>query len=84
MWHSDQTPGRVKTNQNVWVYLRTTLLLNNTIIRPRRVKHRDLGEREAMYKNRAMDAKKTVYLLMILPRYSRKLAVLVPVPNQPY
>ena len=58
MWHSDQTPGRVKTNHNVWVYLRTTLLLNNTIIRPRRVKHRDLGEREAMYKNRAMDAKK--------------------------
>ena len=37
-----------------------------------------------MYKNRVMDAKKTVYLLMILPRYSRKLAVLVPVPNQPY
>ena len=58
MWHSDQTPDQVKTNQNVWVYLRTSLLLNNTIIRPRRVKHRDLGEREAMYKNRAMDAKK--------------------------
>ena len=71
MWHSDQTPDQVKTNQNVWVYLRTTLLLNNTIIRPRRVKHRDLGEREAMYKNRAMNAKKTVYSLVIVPRYSR-------------
>ena len=71
MWHSDQTPDQVKTNQNAWVYLRTTLLLSNTIIRPRRVKHRDLGEGEAMYKNRAMNAKKRVYLLMILLRYSQ-------------
>ena len=84
MWHSDQTPDRVRTNQNMRVYLRTTLLLTNNIIRPRGVLDRDLDEREVMYKDRAVNAKKTVYLLMILPRYSRYLAVSVPIPNQSY
>ena len=53
MWHSDLTltlsPDRVRTNQNMRVDLRTTLLLNNTIIRPSGVKCRDLNERKVMY-----------------------------------
>ena len=56
MWHSDQTPDRVITNQNMRVYLRTTLLLTNNIIRPHGVLDRDLDEREVMYKDRAVNA----------------------------
>ena len=62
MWHSDLTltlsPNRVRTNQNTRVDLRTTLLLNNTIIRPSGVKYRDLDEREVMYKIQTMNTKK--------------------------
>ena len=62
MWHSDFTltlsPDRVRTNQNMRVDLRTTLLLNNTITRPSGVKYRDLDEREVMYKNQTMNTKK--------------------------
>ena len=32
MWHSDQNPDRVRTNQNVQVYLRSTLPFDNTTI----------------------------------------------------
>ena len=84
MWHSNQTLDRVRTNQNMRVYLRATLLLNNTIIRLRGVLDRDFDEREVTYKDRAMNAKKTVYLPIILPRSSQYLAVSVPIPNQPY
>ena len=84
MWDSHQTPDRVRNNQNVRVYLRTALLFNNTIIRPSGVKYRDWDEREVVYKNRQINAKKSVNLLMISPRYSRYLAVSVPIPNQPY
>ena len=63
MWHSDETPDRVRTNQNMRVYLRTTLLLTNNIMRPRGVLDRDLDEREVMYKDRAVNAKKrSIYL----------------------
>ena len=62
MWYSDLTltlsPDRVRTNQNMRVDLRTILLLNNTITRPSGVKYRDLDEREVMYKNQTMNAKK--------------------------
>ena len=58
IWHSDQTLDRVRTNQNMQVYLRATLLLNNTIIRLRGVLDRDFDEREVTYKDRAMNAKK--------------------------
>ena len=71
MWHSDQTLDRVRTNQNMRVYLRATLLLNNTIIRLRGVLDRDFDEREVTYKDRAMNAKKTVYLPIILLRSSQ-------------
>ena len=47
MWHSDQTPDRVRTNQNMRVYF---------VIRPRGVLDRDLDEREVMYKDRAVNA----------------------------
>ena len=49
MWHSDQTLDRVRTNQNMWIYLRATPLLNNTIIRLRGVLDRDFDEREVTY-----------------------------------
>ena len=57
MWDSHQAPDRARNNQNVRVYLRTTLLFNNTIIRPSGVKYRDWDEREVVYKNRQINAK---------------------------
>ena len=47
-----------KNQSELRVDLRTTLLLNNTIIRPSGVKYRDLDEREVMYKNQTINTKK--------------------------
>ena len=75
-----------KNQSDIQVYLRTTLPTYNTIIRPSRVKYWDLNESELIYINRMMNAEKkeTVNLLVILPMYSRYLAVSFPIPNQSY
>ena len=73
-----------KNQSDIQVYLRTTLPTYNTIIRSSRVKYWDLNESELIYINRMINAGKNVNLLVILPMYSRYLAVSFPIPNQSY